>query len=75
MAVSVSVAGVGAFGAAFAIAGAAQGVGLRAISVWMNVASNSRSTSGWVVVSRSASTVGRSILWAAVIACVPSLLE
>src|ERR1700722_13033264 len=34
----------------------------------MNVASSSRSTSGWVVVSRSASTVGRSILWAAVIA-------
>src|SRR5271165_935518 len=35
----------------------------------MNVASSSRSTSGWVLVSRSASTCGQSISWAVVIAC------
>ena len=68
MAVPVAVALVGPLRAAFAVSGAAQGVGLGPSRVWMNVASSSRSTSGWVVVSRSASTVGRSIFWAAVIA-------
>jgi hypothetical protein len=43
------------------------------IRVWMNVDNNSRSTSGWVVVSRSANTCGQSISWAVVIASIPLL--
>ena len=43
------------------------------ISVWMNVDSSSRSTSGCAVVSRSANTVGQSISWAVVIALIPLL--
>ena len=39
----------------------------------MKVASSPRSTSGWVVVSRSASTAGQSISWAVVIASIPLL--
>ncbi len=34
-----------------------------------NVDNNSRSTSGWVLVSRSATSCGQSISWAVVIAC------
>jgi hypothetical protein len=43
------------------------------IKVWMNMDNNSRSTSGEVVVSRSASSCGQSISWAVVIACIPLL--
>jgi len=35
----------------------------------MNIDNNSRSTSGWVLVSRSATSCGQSISWAVVIAC------
>jgi len=42
----------------------AQGVGLRTHQGVDESASSSRSTSGWQVVSRSASTAGQSILWA-----------
>ena len=69
----VAVALIGTLGAALAVAGSAQGVGLCPIRVWMNAASSSRSTSGWQVVSRSANTCGQSISWAVVIASIPLL--
>jgi hypothetical protein len=68
LAVAVAVALVGPVGAAFAVSGAAQGVGFGPEQGVDERGEQLAQDVGVVVVSRSASTVGRSILWAAVIA-------
>ena len=55
------------------VPGAAQGVGFRAHQGVDDMASGSRSTSGVVVVRRSATTCGQSTLWAVVVVSIPQL--